>query len=177
MYELSTASAWRRFPVTDLFDIDRGHSLTKKDMIAGDMPFVSSSKYENGISHYIKPPKDAEIFHPRTITISMKGSILALYHDQDYCASESVAVLKPKHEADLRKEQLIFIASILTVMIKDHSFYDSLNLEKVKRLSVPLPVYNNGDLDFGLMIEYTRKLQSLSDDEVNKYFYEIGWVL
>lgn len=71
---------WKEFKMKDLFYFERGERLVELDKVMGDIPFVTASFYNNGISSFIS----LDIFENRKklfqnrITIDIFGNVF--YH-------------------------------------------------------------------------------------------------
>ena len=60
-------SEWGLFDFKSVFNYQRGKRLVTLDQIDGDIPYISSSKANNGIDNYIDPPDFMQI-HENAIT-------------------------------------------------------------------------------------------------------------
>lgn len=171
--DLNNVDKWRKVKISDLFQVGTGYRLTKKQRQPGYIPFVSSSKFENGIVDDISNPDDLTLCKPNTITVSMKGSIIALYHDQPYMCSDSVAVLTPR--THIHTQELKFIATVITYLIRDFNYFNQLNQRKVRELCIYIPFTSYGERDYGLMCEIVDDLTDKADDHLD-FMDKIGWL-
>lgn len=146
---------WKRFVLSDLFDIKKGKRLTKANMTPGDVPFIGASENKNGVTAYIgkSPEHDAN-----TITVPYNGNSVAeaFYQPFPFCATDDVNVLYPKFELSPP------IALFLTTMIRYEKYRFSYgrkwHLERMKRSTISLPVTKGGTPDWELM---TNLIESL----------------
>lgn len=89
-------SKWGKFRIGDLFEVLKGSRLTKADKKDGNINFVSTSIFNNGVINKIG---NNEHIHPaNTIVVVYDGHATgrAYYQDEPYWASDSVNVLYPK---------------------------------------------------------------------------------
>lgn len=171
--DLNNVDKWRKVKIGDLFQVGSGYRLTKTQRKSGDIPFVSSSKFENGIVDDISNPNNLNLCKPSTITVSMKGSMIALYHDQPYLCSESVAVLTPRKY--IHEQELKFIATVITYLIRDFNYFNQLNQRKVRELCIYIPYTSCGERDYGFMCQFVNDLSDKSDQHLD-YMDKIGWL-
>lgn len=171
--DLNNVYKWRKVKIIDLFQVGTGYRLTKKQRQSGDIPFVSSSKFNNGIIDDINNPDDLTLGKPNTITVSMKGSIIALYHDEPYLCSDSVAVLTPRMY--IHPQELKFIAAIITYLIRDFDYFNQLNRRKVRELCIYIPYTSYGERDFGFMCQFVNDLSDKADQHL-EFMDGMGWL-
>jgi hypothetical protein len=86
---------WRWFYFDDLFDIKRGESKYIVNLKKGNIPYVSATSNNNGISYYVKARNN----EGNKITLSYDGTIgEAFYQKRDFFASEKIAVLELRNK-------------------------------------------------------------------------------
>ncbi len=148
-------NTWQWHSFANIFDIKRGESEYIVDLKKGDIPYVSATSGNNGVSYYVKTANNTG----NKITLSYDGSIgEAFYQKRDFFASEKIAVLELKN-----KELNPYIAMFLiTVLRKESSRYNygykwSINT-RMKKTQIKLPSANNGDPDWQFMEDYIKSL-------------------
>ena len=171
--DLNNVDKWRKVKIIDLFQVGTGYRLTKNQRQSGDIPFVSSSKFDNGIVDDISNPDGLTLGKPNTITVSMNGSIIALYHNQPYLCSNTVAVLTPRMY--IHPQELKFIATIITYLISDFDYFNQLNRRKVRELCIYIPYTSYGERDFGFMCQFVNDLSDKADQHL-EFMDKIGWL-
>ncbi|EDY34769.1 N-6 DNA Methylase family [Aciduliprofundum boonei T469] len=132
---------WEYFRLDELFDIKKGKRVTKKDMDDGSTPFISASKFNNGLTAKINHPP---IFKGNTITVNYDGSVgMAFYQPRDYFALDSVNVLEPRFDMD------VYIAMFLITIIKKERYRFNYGLkwtkERMEKSKIKLPVTKDGN--------------------------------
>ncbi len=148
-------NTWQWHSFDNIFDIKRGESEYIVDLKKGDIPYVSATSGNNGVSYYVKTANNTG----NKITLSYDGSIgEAFYQKRDFFASEKIAVLELKN-----KELNPYIAMFLiTVLRKESSRYNygykwSIDT-RMKKTQIKLPSANNGDPDWQFMEDYIKSL-------------------
>lgn len=92
--ELKT-DKWSPFVYSSLFEIKKGKRLTKENYIEGNVPYIGSTEFNNGITAHIG--NDEQIHPANVITVSYNGSIAeSFYQTKPFWASDDVNVLCPK---------------------------------------------------------------------------------
>lgn len=92
---------WKEFKMKDLFHFKRGERFVEIEKIMGDIPFVSASFYNNGITSFIS----LDVFENRKklfqnrITIDIFGNVF--YHLYTYLSNDSIHTLYLKSEKEL----------------------------------------------------------------------------
>lgn len=171
--DLNNVDKWRKVKIIDIFQVGTGYGLTKNQRQSGDIPFVSASKFNNGIIDDISNPDNLTLGKPNTITVSLRGSIIALYHDEPYLCSNNVAVLTPRMY--IHPQELKFIAAVITYLIRDFNYFNQLNQRKVRELCIYIPYTSYGERDFGFMCQFVNDLSDKSDQHLD-YMEKMGWL-
>lgn len=148
-------NTWQWFSFDNIFDVKRGESEYIVDLEKGDVPYVSTTSDNNGVSYYVKNANNTR----NKITLSYDGTIgEAFYQKRDFFASEKIAVLELKN-----KELNPYIAMFLiTVIRKESSRYNygykwSIDT-RMKKTQIKLPADHSGDPDWQLMEDYIKSL-------------------
>lgn len=163
-------NGWKPFKIDSLFRRLEMKCLKpdfKKALDASDeptdefsLPLVNAKHFNNGIMYYGRPADfDSE---EMTIDIVQNGAIAT---GDVYAQPQRTGVLwdayliKPKDEIK-SKSTLFFLATCLEKAIKDRFGYnDKCVWEKVRKLSVSLPVAKDGTPDYAYMADYIERLQ------------------
>lgn len=61
---------WHEFVIRDLFEIKRPEARSQMDYDEGEVPFVASGNFNNGVLKYLKPKNDKDIDLGNCITVS-----------------------------------------------------------------------------------------------------------
>jgi len=138
-------SEWREFPLPSIFLINRGQRLTTQDQVSGDIAYISSTKSNNGIDNYIKPP-DYMSKHKNVMTLNNSGSIgYCFYHHYDFVASDHCTVFDIKdNNIELTPHIALFLKPIIESMKTKYGFAREMSNDRLSNEKILLPAKKNG---------------------------------
>lgn len=141
---LMTAPKFKKFQITELFNLVRGdfHALSR--LSPGRIPTVSRASYDNGIVGYYAKPSKAKLYPPLTITVStVTGD--AFVQLQPFIVTDNVLVLLPK--AHYALTTFFFIQMMINKEKWRCTYGRQLYKAKFEKTRIALPITANGDLD------------------------------
>ena len=150
---------WKSFCLGDkkYFDIRRGTSAYIKNMPSGEVPYVSTTQENNGITAYVAE-KNRE---GNWITLAYDGSIGAcFYQENEFFASEKIVTIKTV-QYPLNKFIALFLIPILKLESEKYSYGGrKWTVEKqLKETIIKLPVNEEtGIPDYEFMENYIKSL-------------------
>lgn len=133
----------------DVFLIEHGCDLALNQMTAtnnpDDIPFISRTEKNNGISDYVLYEPNIQIKPRHSLTVALGGTVLeTFYQEREFYTGYHIAVLIPKQE--MTKEQLLFYALCISQNRFKYSFGRQAN-KTLKDLVIPdlteIPTYIN----------------------------------
>jgi hypothetical protein len=145
--EALTKPVFKAVTLDSLFDLLAGdyHSLNELDL--GGTPTVSCGDTRNGIVGFYDIP--AKYIYRDALTIAFNGRPLTTkIHPYNFAAKDDVAVAIPKEK--MEPEVLLFIQAALNSERWRFSYYRKCFREKLKRLTVELPMKDD-ELDVEFM--------------------------
>lgn len=147
-------STWKCFVVADLFQIERPNARIATELKAGNIPFVASGNYNNGIEKYVESAE--ELDRGNCITVSpVDGS--AFYQPNDFLgrggAGSSIVILRNPY---LNQYNGLFICSILSKICGKYNYSNMGSASKIKNEVVCLPCTKTGDPDWEYMETYIK---------------------
>lgn len=155
---------WKYFCLGDekYFEIKRGSSVYLKNMISGDIPYISTTKENNGITAYVSESnREANL-----ITLAYDGSIGAcFYQKENFFASEKIVTIKTV-QSTLNKYIALFLIQILKLESEMYSYGGrKWTVEKqLKETKIKLPVDKNSlEPDYTFMENYIKSLSFSSN--------------
>lgn len=170
-------SGTRKFNVTELFDLERGHFHALDKLEKGKHLTVSRVTDNNGVVGFYEKPKKAKVFPAGTMTIStVTGDAFIQY--EPFIATDNVVMCIPK--IPLRETTLIYIQVLLNKSKWRYSYGRQCYKGSFEKTIIELPV--NGDtLDEDYMesvvtkqpywrefkekiLDYVSKVRSLAKD-------------
>lgn len=160
---------WKAFKVTDVFDhIQRGKRLKNADHIPGELPYVSSSALNNGVTDWIQPTANSRVFE-ESISLANSGSVgTAFYEPFAYVASDHVTSF---HSERGSKLVYLFMATCLEKQKHNFGFNREVNENRLKRLRLMLPINVQGQPDYQFMVDYVRELFHQKQNNVLQYIH------
>ena len=145
---------WQEFKISDLFNIVKGSNPT----LEGEekiYPYISSTASNNGISDY----KESKKYHSgNVLTVSANGACMdTFYQPNDFISCGDVNVLYPIYEGFNQ-----YIAMFLIPILELHKFRFGYgrksNLERIKQITIKIPITNTKEPDYEFMEEYIKTL-------------------
>lgn len=154
-------SKWKEFCIGNLFPCVKVKKHAKKPKSEGDIEFVSSSSYNNGVSYYC----DEETIDGNCITVSTNGKCFdCFYHKEDIVVSTDVEVL---YSNELNELKGLFVCSVLQQKQKKYDFTNKPKNGKVFETLVRLPATPEGKPDWDYMESYIKKIMEESENIVS----------
>lgn len=151
---------FKYFPISKVFNYKRGRRLIKLNQIDGDVAYISSTKFNNGIDNYIIPPKYMTIYE-NCITIANSGSVgYAFYHDYKFVASDHVTVIWLK-DRPLNKYIAMYLITILRELKENYFFNREMSDKRLAKDFIKLPIYPSGKINWEYMEEQIKGIVPL----------------
>lgn len=156
--DIISVDNWRKFKVSDLFDIERGSLSNLNDIEPGECPIVSAFGAKQGITFF----GNVDEKYSNCITASMNGSGTGYFSYHDYCfnANADCGVLIPKFK--ISKEIALFIVTILNKIAYRYTYGRKLTIDRLSNENILLPSDSLGNPDFNFMEKYIKTI-SYSD--------------
>ena len=158
---------WGEFRVGELFDIKHPAARSEKKYCEGEINYVSSGAFNNGVANKLMPLPNELLDRGGCITVSpLDGS--SFYQEEDFLgrggSGASISILYNSH---LNKNNALFICSVIRSSANGFGYTDLLNGENLKSLTIKLPVDKTGQPDWAYMEEYMRKVERKTNDVLN----------
>ncbi|MEG1009520.1 MAG: restriction endonuclease subunit S, partial [Clostridia bacterium] len=133
---------YKEFKLNEIFNIIRGTRLIKLNQEEGDIAYISSTKFNNGVDNYINPPDYIKIYK-NCLTITNSGSLgYTFYHDYNFVASDHVTILECKTNK-LNKYTAMFFIPILNMLRDKYSFNREMSNKRLEEELITLPIDEN----------------------------------
>ncbi|WP_294649640.1 restriction endonuclease subunit S [uncultured Rothia sp.] len=151
-------SQWGEFKIGDLFEITRPVSRSMMKYEDGDVPFIASGNFNNGVAGYCRPKDDEELDAGMCITVSpLDGS--SFFQKEPFLgrggAGSAILMLRNNNFSEMNG---LFIASVIRNTLTKYSYADQLNSKKIANEVIMLPVDLGGDPDWDYMDAYASRL-------------------
>ncbi|MBD9219705.1 MAG: hypothetical protein EGQ35_05220 [Clostridiales bacterium] len=167
---------WRCFEIKDLFvtieekkqlQVPTGASINKKDLTDGDIPRITVTNFNNGISGYYsvnENNKDYRVFE-NFISVSFLKTVF--YHPYKASLDMKVHCLQLKNEK-LRDNHFInlFLVTALKASLSG-DYADQISSKILPNLLINLPVTNLGVPDWAYMENYMKLIEAKTQERIN----------
>lgn len=151
------ASGWGEFSLGSLFPvIERATRRTINSYAEGEVPYVTNSTFNNGITGYLEPKSSADIERGRCITINTVDGY-AFWQEQDFLANSSGNGLLMLRNDALNGDSALFLCASITVAL-DASYAVMLTKDTVRNVTIRLPATPTGDPDWEHMGKTMREM-------------------
>ena len=157
---------WKPFSINEIFIIKSGVRLTKKDMRAGEIPFIGALDNNNGIVDFISNKNSSLDKNVLGVNYDGNGMVMSFYHQYEALFSDSVKRFHLKNHADDKYILLFIKNSILQQKIKFQYGY-KFNAGRMARQKILLPVDEKNLPDWEYMEKYMIAQENLL---LKKYF-------
>lgn len=157
------------FNINDIFYYSRGRRLIRLNQMDGDIAYVSSTKFNNGIDNYITPPNYMKIYN-NCITIANSGSVgSTFYHDYDFVASDHVTVLWLK-DRPLTKKIAMYLITLLEKLGDNYFFNREMSNKRISKDYIRLPITEDGSVNWKYIEEFVDSIIPTAkwEDKKNK---------
>jgi len=140
---------WKAFKIEDVFEkIERGKRLTKKNQSEGNVPYISSSAFNNGVDNFVRNKENVRRYKD-ALTVANSGSVASsFYHCYEYVASDHVTNLQIPNGS---RESYLFISVVIQKLKEKYSFNREMTDDRLKREAILLPATMQGTPDFRFM--------------------------
>lgn len=153
------ASGWGEFILKDLFKIKHPCSRSQSQYEDGDVPYVSSGTYNNGIAAYLTPKIGEKLDAGNCITVSpLDGS--SYWQASDFLGrGGSGASISMLYNTNLSQYNALFICAAIKAMSGEYGYDNLLNSDNLKTLKIKLPIASNGEPDWEYMENYMKEIE------------------
>lgn len=151
---------WGEFQIKKIFSIRRPAARSQSDYAEGEVPFVASGNYNNGILKYLQPKEGEELDKGNCITVSpIDGS--AFYQKKDFLgrggAGSSVILL---YNPNMNLYSGYFMATVIRIVCSKYAYSNMGSKDTIGEERIKLPIDGSGNPDFAYMEGYMRKLEA-----------------
>ena len=158
---------WEVFTLEDIFDILPGKRLEKRNMIAGDRPFIGASDSNNGLTACCGNVNES--LDKNVLGINYNGSVCeAFYHAYECIFSDDVKRFHLKHHED-NKLVLLFMGVVIRQQKVKYQYAYKFNEQRMRRQVIMLPVTDEGQPDYQFMGDYIRELTMEKKKQYRRY--------
>lgn len=145
---------WKEFTVPELFgEVKVAKSADIGNLEEGKTPFVGRTDVDNGVQGFVDP---ISLTKGKCITISMVGTNVALYQEEDFQASQNIAILR---KDGITKAMALFICSMINFEMRlKYSYGRTVGKTNIEEMIIKLPIDSDGNPDWHFMENYIKAL-------------------
>lgn len=161
---------WKEFEISKLFSYERGKESAPNQNPEGKCRLLSETQDNNGFVRLVEPTK---IIKDHCLTVSVNYASTVFYQEDDFCASVNIIVLRPKIK--MTKNQLLFIATILSKKHEAYSYNDKVSKDLLMNDKIKLPaVFNQEKNKYEPDWEYMEEFIKNAKEENEKKLVSLG---
>ena len=154
---------WKEFEIGKLFEISRPTTRSQAKYPEGNIPFVASGNFNNGVVKYCEPEKEEVLDKKNCITVSpLDGS--AFYQPNDFLgrggAGSAILMLRNPH---LNEKNGLFLATAIRASLTKCTYFDQLNLQTIASENIEIPVDSHGCPDWASMDSFMAEVMKESE--------------
>jgi hypothetical protein len=147
---------WESYTFKQLFHVIKGKRLTKQDMLEGEIRFIGSTEFNNGITTTVA--NDENLHEGNLITVAYNGSVAeAFYQPSPFVASDDINILKPKNFI-LNQYIAMFLITVISNEKYRFSYGRKWHKEKMESSKLKLPSLSTGEPDWAFMEQFIKSL-------------------
>ena len=145
----------------------RGKRYKKADHKKGDLPYISSSAFNNGIDEYVSLI-DGLKSYKNCITMANSGSVgSCFYHEYEFVPSDHVHMLWLK-DRDLNREIALFLIAVLEQNKSNFHFNKEISNSTIDEIELILPVDDKNIPDWDYMEDYINSIIDYQGEKLLK---------
>ena len=146
--------AWKEFTIPELFgEVKVAKSADIGNLEEGKTPFIGRTNVDNGVQGFVDP---ISLTKGKCITISMVGTNVALYQEEDFQASQNIAILR---KDGITKAMALFICSMINFEMRlKYSYGRTVGKTNIEEMIIKLPIDSGGSPDWQFMEDYIKSL-------------------
>lgn len=150
---------WKEFVLQDIFEIKHPRSRSQSQYENGDIPYVSSGAYNNGIAAYLTPKNGEKLDRGNCITVSpLDGS--SYWQEDDFLGrGGSGASISMLYNSNLNQYSALFVCAAIKAVSAKYGYDNLLNSNNLKMLKIKLPTTSENLPDYAYMEQYMRSLE------------------
>ena len=156
-------SGWKEYEIGKLFEISRPVTRSQAKYSEGNIPFVASGNFNNGVVKYCEPEKDEVLDGKNCITVSpLDGS--AFYQPDDFLgrggAGSAIMMLR---NPNLDEKNGLFLATAIRASLIKYTYSDQLNSQTIASENIEIPVDSHGCPNWAYMDSFMEEVMKESE--------------
>lgn len=164
---LIDVSEWGEFRVGDLFDVSRPIARSSQKYEKGDMAFVASGCFNNGVTDYLEPKDENDYDEGNCLTVSPVDGYTFYQKDRFLGrggAGSSIIILRNNMLNELCGK---YLSTVIRFACKAWDYVNMGNKDKLADTMISLPIDANGEPDWQYMEDYMRRIMDKSEQIIS----------
>lgn len=157
--KLPEAWAYKDFLIGDLFEkVERGNISNRANLVKdkNGVVFICQNDTDNGyVGKFL--PENNKIFSENSLVLGRQTGVI-YFQPEKFITTDGVLVLTNK-EFLKNTEVGIYVTSTLKRSINNFCYTNTLSAEKLRKITISLPIIESGEIDFAFMEHYIRELE------------------
>lgn len=154
MDKTMTDIEWKVFHLGDIFTNYHGKRLVKEQRKNGNIPLLTASESNQGVSDYISENKNM-VRHSDFISIDMFGH--AFYHNYNCYGDDNIYFFK---NSNIPEQAKLFIVTCINKNTSKYSYGNQFRQDNADKDKVILPVNSKGEPDYKFMEDYIKEREA-----------------
>lgn len=157
---------WKDFTFDDLFIVRRGESLYKQYMERGEIPYISASSNNNGISAYTKEANR----NGNMLSLAYDGSVGSVFYQaSSWFASEKIVSIELK-DRPFNRELALFFARVIEHQKGKYNYGYKWSVGiRMMRGKIRIPITSDGMPDYDFMEQFIKEREEIKRAEYVEY--------
>ena len=158
---------WGEFRVGDLFDISRPIARSTQKYEKGNIAFVASGCFNNGVVDYLKPKDEKDYDEGNCLTISPVDGYTFYQKDRFLGrggAGSSIIILRNDMLNELRGQ---YLSTVIRFAGKAWNYANMSNKAKLADTIINLPITSTGEPDWQYMESYMKSVMNNSEQTIS----------
>ena len=152
---------WSEVNLLEIFTPKKGNQKKMNSLVKGACPLVSAKKIDNGYKGFFQVNKK-DVFRGHCLTLNNDGdggAGLSYYQPNSFALDTHVTALYPKET--ISREALLFISCCLSKQRVLFGHGHSINSERLKQITIMLPVTAEDKPDYIYMGKHIKKVEQI----------------
>ncbi|MGH2266889.1 restriction endonuclease subunit S [Campylobacter taeniopygiae] len=159
---------WKEFKINEIFNVYTGGDLILSKIKKGNIPIISHSVLNNGISSWSSQIKYRKIFNYKTtISLADRGNFFAFTQMQNFYIGTRVKALEIKYNVDF--DVLKFICVCINKQSERFS-YGRNCCANIEFLNIILPIDSKGNPNWQFMEDYIKDIEYKKIKDIVAYY-------
>lgn len=144
------------------FSTLRGKRHIEKDRLQGDLPYVSASSFNNGVTDFISNP-----LFTRKNKLVVTTFCDAYYMESEFTASDEMVLLSHKK---LNKYSGLFIVQTIKSNKNKYAFGRKAFSKRLQEQMILLPIDEKGEPNWEFMENYIKQIMNRQKSQIINYY-------